>query len=67
MEFSATFRTDHCISLFVNLNRSPEVSDRDSHGAVFVNIPKEIPQAQFTAIKIILFKKSKEIVLRRNY
>lgn len=31
--------------IWKNLHRLPEVRNRDSHGAIFVNVPKEIPQA----------------------
>lgn len=52
-----TWDTDYLflwIHLFRNLNGLPEVSHRDSHGAIFVNVPKEIPQAQLALIKVIL-------------
>lgn len=39
----------------------PEVCYRDMHGAVFVNIPKEIPQAELTLIQIILCVKEESV------
>lgn len=42
---NVTDNTVRKISLSVHLHRLPEVSDRDPHGAIFVNVPEEIPQA----------------------
>lgn len=41
---------------FGNLHCPPEVSNRHSHGAVFVNVPKEIPKPEFVLVQIILPK-----------
>lgn len=40
-----TLPTDQYTYSFGNLHRLPEVSNRHSHGAVFVDVPKEIPQS----------------------
>lgn len=40
----------------VNLHSPPEVSNRHPHGAVFVNVTKEVPEPQFVLVQIILSK-----------
>lgn len=44
------------INMSENLHCPPEVSNWHSHGAVFVNVPKEIPEPQFVLVQIILSK-----------
>lgn len=59
MSLSVHSQTNQYLSR--NLHCLPEVGDRDSHGAIFVNVPKEIPKAQLAFIKIVLWKKEDHV------
>ena len=42
------------LTLWDNLHGLSEVCYRDVHGAVLINVPEEVPQAQFALIQIVL-------------
>lgn len=61
---SLTLNSQKGLINFKNLHCFPEVSNRDSHGAVFVNIPKEIPESQLALIQIVLQKHWEKTIMK---